>query len=72
MKILKSLYGLLQSVLLLYRKLVKDLPNNGLKMNPYDPCVFNGTKNVKKLTVTFHVNYLKVPHMDSFRITLFV
>ena len=40
-------------------------------MNPYDTCVFNGTKNGKQLTVTFHVNNLKVSHVNPFEITLF-
>ena len=40
-------------------------------MNPYDTCVFNGMKNGKQLTATFHVDYLKVSHMDLFEITLF-
>ena len=52
-KFFKSLYGLLQSVMLFYHKLVKDLQKYGLKVNPYDPCVFNGTKNGEQLLVTF-------------------
>ena len=70
-KTLKALYGPLQRALLFYRKLVKDLYKYGLKMNPYDPCVFNGTNNVKQLTVTLHVQRIKVSHMDPFKITLF-
>ena len=40
-------------------------------MNLYDPCVFNGMKNGKQLTVTFHVDDLKLSHMYPFEITLF-
>ena len=40
-------------------------------MNPYDPCVFNGIKNGKQLTVTFHVYDLKLSHADLFDITFF-
>ena len=72
LKILKDLYGLLRSALLFYRKLVKDLHKYRLKMNPYDPYFFNGIKNGKQLTVTFHVKNLKVSHMDPFEITFFV
>ena len=68
---LKELYGQLQSSLILYRKLVKSFQKYGLEMKPYDPCFFNGMKNGKKLTVTFHVNDLKVSHMYPFEITLF-
>ena len=71
-KILKDLYRLLRSALPFYRKLVKDLHKYGLEMNPYNPCVFNGTNNGKQLTVTFHVDKLKVSHMYLFYMTLFV
>ena len=70
-KMLKALYRMLRSALLFYRKLFKDLQKYGLKMNPYDPCVFNVMKNGKQLTVTFHVDDLKVSHMDLFNITFF-
>ena len=40
-------------------------------MNPYYPCVLNGMKNRKQLTVTFHVNNLKLSHTDPFEIKLF-
>ena len=51
--------------------MVKDFQKYGLKINPYNPCVFNGMKNENQLTVTFHVNNLKASHMDPFKITLF-
>ena len=63
---------MLQSALLFYQKLVKDLQKYGPKMNPYEPCFFNGMNNRKQLTVTLHVNYLKLLHMHPFYITLFV
>ena len=68
---LKALYALLQSALVFYRKLFKDLQNYGLEMNPYKPCVFNIIKNGNQLTVTFHVDDLRVSHMYPFKITLF-
>ena len=40
-------------------------------MNPYNPCVFNDMKNGKQLMITFHVDDLKVSHMDPFEIKLF-
>ena len=40
-------------------------------MNPYNPCVFNGMNNGKQLTVTLHVDDLKLSHMDLFNIMLF-
>ena len=71
-KILKAIYGLPQSALLFYRKLVKDLQKYGLKMKPNDPCVLNSTKNRKTITVKFHVDELKVSRMDPFEITFFL
>ena len=37
----KSLYGLLISGLLFYRKLCGEIEAYGFKINPYDPCVGN-------------------------------
>ena len=37
----KALYGLLRSILLLYRKLRCKLEAYGYKINPYDTCVGN-------------------------------
>jgi hypothetical protein len=35
----KALYGMLQSALLFYKKLIKDLASICFKTNPYDPCI---------------------------------
>ena len=35
----KAMYGMLQSSLLFYRKLVGELIEYGFKLNPNDPCV---------------------------------
>ena len=40
-KVLKAIYGLLESALLFYKKLRKDITKIGFKVNPYDPCVAN-------------------------------
>jgi hypothetical protein len=40
-------------------------------INPYDPCVANATINGKQMTITRHVNDLKVSHVDPFQITKF-
>ena len=39
----KTLYGLLRSSLLFYRKLRGELEAYGFRINPYDPCVGNKT-----------------------------
>lgn len=40
-QVLKAIYGMLQSAILFYKKLRKDLEGIGFKFNPYDPCVAN-------------------------------
>jgi len=67
----KTLHGLLQSVLLLYKKFRKDLEICGFEINPYDPCVVNTVINGHQMTVTWHVDDLKVSHKDPFEITKF-
>lgn len=51
---------MLQSSLLFYKKLVKDLTEIGFVINPYNPCVANKVINRKQLTITWHVDNLKV------------
>ena len=67
----KALYGMLRSALLFYLKLVEDLRKYGFKLNPYDPCVANATINGSQMTVTWHVDDLKVSHKDSVELTKF-
>eukprot|EP00804_Cyclotella_cryptica_P004105 CCRYP_019110-RA/>CCRYP_019110-RA protein AED:0.32 eAED:0.32 QI:0/0/0/1/0/0/2/0/274 len=57
----KSLYGLMRSALLFYKKLKKELENYGMIMNPYDMCVANKeTKSGHQLTMLWHVDNLKI------------
>ena len=68
-KIQKALYGLLQSALLFYQKLVRDLEDNGFVLNLYDPCIANKMINGKQMTVCWHVDNLKVLHVDPEEVT---
>jgi len=63
-KLNKALYGLLRSALLFYKKLVSELEDMGFVLNPYDPCVANREINGSQQTVTWHVDDLKVSHLD--------
>ena len=60
----KALYGLLESALLFYRKLVADLKSFNFELNPYDPCVANKMVNGAQLTVSWHVDDMKISHKD--------
>ena len=62
--ILKTIYGMLKSTMLFYKKLKKDLESIGFEVNPYDPCVVNRMVNGKQHTVTWHVDDLKSSHVD--------
>ena len=63
-QVLKAIYGMLQSSLLFYKKLRKDLEGIGFIVNPYDPCVANRIVEGKQHTVTWHVDDLKSSHVD--------
>jgi hypothetical protein len=56
---------MIKSPLLFYRKLRKDLEAAGFKVNPYDICVANKTVKGKQFTVLWHVDDLKISHVDT-------
>jgi hypothetical protein len=64
-QIIKALYGLMISAMMFYNKLKTDLIKNGFKLNSYDPCIANRMVNGTQLTVSWHVDDLKVSHKDS-------
>ena len=70
-KIQKALYGLLRSALLFYKKLVGDLEGNWFMLNSYHPCVANKMINGAQMTVCWHVDDLKVSHVDPLEVTRF-
>ena len=55
----------MQSALLFYKKLHGELENYGFEVNPYDPCVANKIINGTEMTVTWHVDDLKVSYKDD-------
>lgn len=68
----KALYGMLESALLFYLKLLDDLTKAGFKLNPYDPCVANKTVAGKQLTVAWHVDDLKISHENPAVVNRFI
>ena len=70
-KMQKAMYGLLRSALLFYKKLVAELETKGFKLNPYDPCIANRTVDGNQMTVCWHVDDLKVSHVDPEVVTKF-
>jgi hypothetical protein len=70
-KMQKAIYGLLRIALLFYKKLVSDLESTGFKVNPFNPCIANATVNGTQMTVCWHVDDLKVSHVDQKEVTKF-
>ena len=72
MKLNKALFWLLHVDLLFYRKIRKELEAMGFVVNPYEPCVANRMVNGKQQRVTWHVNDLKISHVDEVENTLLI
>jgi hypothetical protein len=60
----KALYGTLRAALLFWRRLSSQLMEWGFVTNPYDPCVVNKMINGKQCTILWHVDDLKISHVD--------
>jgi hypothetical protein len=65
----KALYGTLQATLLFWQNLSGKLQKWGFEINPYDFCVANKTIDGKQCTVVWHVNDLKISHVDQKAVT---
>ena len=65
----KDLYGMLRSALLFYKRLRSVLENMGFVVNLYDPCMANRMVNGSQMTVCWHVDDLKISHMDENAVT---
>ena len=60
----KALYGTLKAAFLFWQKLSKQLIKWGFELNPYDSCVANKMINGKQCTILWHVDDLKISHVD--------
>ena len=60
-----AIYGMIQNPFLWYSKLKEDLEEYGFTINPYDPCVANKEVNGSNLTVVWHVDDLKISHVQE-------
>jgi len=64
-KLSKALYGTLQASLLFWKDLTGHLTKWGYTVNPYDECVMNKTINGKQCTVLWHVDDIKMSHVEG-------
>lgn len=63
---IRALYGTVDAAKLFYDNLCGVLVNElGFKLNPYDGCVANKIVNGKQCTIVFHVDDLKISHVDE-------
>ena len=60
----KALYGTLQAALLFWKDLSGQLEEWDFKLNPYDNCVANKMIDGSQCTILWHVDDLKISHID--------
>ena len=65
LRILKALYGCMESAILLYDLYAKTLMSQGFVFNPYDRCIANSTIDWKKCTIAWYVDSNKLSHVDE-------
>ena len=63
-KILRAIYGCIESALLWYELYAKTLKGMGFKLNPYDRCVANKIIDGKQCTIAWYVDDNKISHVD--------
>jgi hypothetical protein len=62
---MRAIYGMLEAVILWYKKFRGELEQKGFKFNPYDSCAMNRTEKGSQHTLLFQVDDLKSSHKDS-------
>ena len=73
MELLKALYGTLRAAHLFWQKLSKQLIDVwGFTPKKYDDCVVNKTINGHQMTVVWHMDDLKVSHVDANEVDQFI
>ena len=68
-KIIRAIYGCIESALLWYELYVKVLKGMGFVLNPYDKCVANKMINKKQCTIAWYVDDNKISHVDPAVVT---
>ena len=72
-ELLKALYGTLRAACFFWQKLSKQLIDEwGFTPNKYDDCIVNKMINGHQMTVVWHVDDLKVSHVDAMEVEKFV
>ena len=64
-ELLKALYGTLRAAHLFWETLSRKLQEWGFAINPYDSCVANKDIDGQQCTITWHVDDLKISHVEE-------
>ena len=64
-ELVKALYGTIRAALIFWRKFTKKITEWGFTVNPYDWCVANKMVRGSQLTITWHVDDLKISHVNT-------
>ena len=64
-ELLKALYGTLRAARLFWETLSRKLQEWGFAINPYDSCVANKDIDGQQCTITWHVDDLKISHVEE-------
>ena len=64
-RLIKAIYGCVQSALLWYEMFYSYLKEIGFELNPYDSCVANKVINGKQCTIAWYVDDMKISHVNS-------
>ena len=64
-ELLKALYGTLRAAPLFWEALSGKLQEWGFRLNAYDSCVANKYVDGQQCTITWHVDDLKISHVDE-------
>ena len=72
LRVLKALYGCIESALLWYNLYVSTLKDMGFVINPYDRCVANTVIDGSQCTILWYVDDNKLSHMSENVVTSIV
>jgi len=65
MKVIRAIYGCIESALQWYKLFSDTLQKLGFTLNPYDKCIANKMINDKQLIISWHVDDCIVSHVDQ-------
>ncbi len=68
-RLIKAIYGCVQSALLWYKMFHQHLKHLGFVLNPYVPCVSKKVINGKQCTIAWYVDDTKISHVDQAVVT---